>query len=235
MILTESILNDVKTHVNSSPKREICGLIVTHRRKNLYVPCKNISQGENEFIIDPVQYAELEDKYKILAVVHSHVGINPNPSQADLIAIEKCGLPFLIVNYPLNTYTWTEPSGYVAPYIGRHFVHGITDCYAIWRDYYKRELNIDMIDYHRNKEWWSKGDNLYLDNYIDAGFVVVDDMKPHDIILMRVASPVPNHCAVYLGDNVILHHVMDRVSSRDVYGGYWRKITALVLRHKSLC
>ena len=235
MIVTESILNDVKTHVNASPHREICGLIVSHRRKNFYVPCANISQGENEFIIDAVEFADISDKYKVLAVVHSHIGISPKPSQADLISIEKNNLPFLIVNYPLNTHTWTEPTGYVAPFIGRPFVHGVTDCYAMLVDYYKHELNLNIKDYERQSEWWSKGDNLYLENYADAGFIKVDDLQVNDIIIMQVASPVPNHCAIYLGDNIILHHVMNRASSRDIYGGYWRKITSLIVRHKSLC
>lgn len=234
-MLNNEILDAVKTHVNASPKREICGLIVSHKRKNFYVPCTNVSQGDNEFIIDAEELADIEDKYKILAVVHSHIGVNPNPSQADLIEIEKHKLPYLIMNYPLNTYTFTEPSGYKAPYVGRQFVHGITDCYAMLVDYYKRELGLDIKDYKRNPEWWIKGDNLYLENYEDAGFVKVDDLQPHDVIIMQVASPVPNHCAIYLGDNIILHHVMGRVSSRDVYGGYWRKITSIIVRHKSLC
>lgn len=233
MIVTDKLLDTIKEHVNSSPKREICGLIVSHKRKNMYIPCTNVSQGENEFIIDAAEYADISDKYKVLAVVHSHVGINPNPSQADLIAIERNKLPFLIVNYPLNTWTWTEPTGYVAPYIGRPFVHAVTDCYALLVDYYKRELKLDIKDYARQNEWWIKGDNLYLENYEDAGFVKVDDLQKNDIILMQVASPVPNHCAIYLGDNIILHHVMGRVSSRDVYGGYWRKITSVIVRHKS--
>lgn len=233
MIITNKLLDTIKEHVNSSPKREICGLIVSHKRKNIYIPCTNVSQGENEFIIDAAEYADISDKYNVLAVVHSHVGINPNPSQADLIAIERNKLPFLIVNYPLNTWTWTEPTGYIAPYVGRPFVHGVTDCYAMLVDYYKRELNLDIKDYKRQPEWWIKGDNLYLENYEDAGFVKVDDLQKNDIILMQVASPVPNHCAIYLGDNIILHHVMGRVSSRDVYGGYWRKITSVIVRHKS--
>lgn len=235
MIITDEILEAVKIHVNSSPKREICGFLVSHKRKILYVPCTNVSQGENEFVIDAEEYAEVSDKYEILAVVHSHVNTNPNPSQADLIAIEKHNLPFLIVNYPLNTWTFTEPSGYEAPLIGRQFVHGVTDCYAMLVDYYKRELGLDIKDYKRQQEWWAKGDNLYLENYEDAGFIKVDNLQKHDIIIMQIASFVPNHCAIYLGDNIILHHVMGKASSRDVYGGYWRKITSLIVRHKSLC
>jgi cell wall-associated NlpC family hydrolase len=51
---------------------------------------------------------------------------------------------------------------------------------------------------------------------------------------MQVASPVPNHAAVYLGDGLILHHLQGRLSSRDVYGGYWQKVTTHALRHPLL-
>jgi len=235
MTIADHILEAVKAHVTSSPRREVCGLVVSHRRKQMYLPCTNVAPRDSDFAIDPAEYADACDKYKVVCVVHSHINVNPAPSQADLIEIERHQLPYLIMNYPLHTWTYTEPSGYVAPYVGRHFVHGITDCYAIWRDYYKRELGIEMIDYPRDVEWWNKGDNLYLDNYQAAGFVEVDSPQLHDIILMQVASQVPNHCAVYVADNVILHHVFGKASSRDVYGGYWRKITSKILRHQSLC
>ena len=65
---------------------------------------------------------------------------------------------------------------------------------------------------------------------------VAEAIDPYaDIILMNIESPVPNHAAIYLGENVILHHVTNRLSSRDVYkwGGYYHKMTAKVLRHES--
>lgn len=235
MTYFEKLLGEINDHVNSSPTKEVCGLIISRKRKYSYIQCTNIADGANEFIIDPAEFADAADKGTVLAVVHSHVNVNPNPSQADLISIERHKLPFLIVNYPLNTWTYTEPSGYKAPLIGRQFVHGITDCYALLIDYYKQELNLDIMDFDRRSEWWTKGDNLYLENYEKAGFVQVDELQKHDIILMQVGSQVPNHCAIYLGDNVILHHVMGKASSRDVYGGYWKKITTHIVRHKSLC
>jgi len=52
---------------------------------------------------------------------------------------------------------------------------------------------------------------------------------------MQVQSKngVPNHAGVYLGDGIMLHHLYGRLSSRDVYGGYWREVTRLTLRHES--
>jgi len=154
-MFSEKVINDIKTHVNGSPAREICGLIVTHRRANLYIPCSNIAERQNDFCIDPIEFAEISDKYKIICAVHSHVNVNANPSQADLVEIERNNLPYFIMNYPLNTWTYTEPSGYVLPYLGRNFVHGINDCFSIWADYYARELNITFTKPPRPSNQWN--------------------------------------------------------------------------------
>jgi len=232
-MINDTIINDINVHVQANPEREICGVIGTSHRKLKYIPCRNIAAQNNHFVIDPQDYADAEDNYEILCIVHSHININPQPSQADLVGIEKSGLPWLIMNHPVGNWTVSYPNNYEAPYVGREFSHGILDCYSIWRDYYKRELGIEMVDYDRGVEWWLKGDDLYEKNYTDAGFVVVDDLQVHDIILMKVGSPVANHAAVYLGDDIILHHVMGKISSRDIYGGWWKKITVKILRHKS--
>jgi proteasome lid subunit RPN8/RPN11 len=235
IMIYEKLLPEIMAHVNASPRKESCGLIVSYRRKLKFIPTRNVATLSTEFTIDPEELAEIEDKYKIQAVVHSHINVNPEPSQADLIEIERHNLPYLIVNYPLNTYTLTYPSGYVAPYEGRLFVSGITDCYAIWRDFYQRELSVQMEDYPRIYEWWHKGENLYMDNYQEAGMVEIDrkELKRGDIILMRIGSQVLNHCAVYLGDNRILQHLTGRLSSIDIYGGWYQKCAGMYLRHKS--
>jgi proteasome lid subunit RPN8/RPN11 len=234
-MITKQTLIDAIAHVNTSPRREACGLICSIRRKQVFIPCANVASHDSEFVIDPAQYAEIEDKYHVQAVVHSHININPNPSQADLIELERHKLPYLIINYPLNTYTLTYPSGYRAPYIGRQFVTNITDCYSLWRDFYEWELNVHMENYHRDEDWWKKGGNLYIDNYVDAGMVEIEqkDLQRGDIILMRIGSSVLNHCAVYLGDNKMLQHLTGRLSTADVYGGWYRKCTGMYLRHKS--
>jgi proteasome lid subunit RPN8/RPN11 len=234
-MIYEKLMPEILAHVNTSPTREICALIVSHRRKLKYIPTRNVAGLDSEFTIDPLEYAEIEDKYKIQAVVHSHININPEPSQADLIEIERHKLPYLIVNYPLNTYTLNYPNGYIAPYEGRQFVSGVTDCYAIWRDFYERELGVYMEDYPRTNEWWKQGQNLYMDNYIDAGMVEIDMkyLKRGDIILMRIGSQVLNHCAVYLGDNRILQHLTGRLSSIDIFGGWYQRCAGMYLRHIS--
>jgi cell wall-associated NlpC family hydrolase len=118
---------------------------------------------------------------------------------------------------------------------GREFVHGVHDCYAIVRDYY-HQLNIELQDYPRQGEWWLQGQALYRNNFAAEGFVEVpwETMRPHDVLLMRVRSQeVENHAAIYLGNNVILHHLMNSLSCKSHYEAYWQRHTTAVLRHRS--
>ena len=78
----------------------------------------------------------------------------------------------------------------------------------------------------------------YLDNYKEQGFIQIkdeNDIRKYDIFLIKLVSSVPNHAALFIGDDKIIHHIHGRLSNRELYGGYWRKHTTHQLRHKSLC
>lgn len=235
----EPLVPAVIEHAAMCAPQECCGLAVVVKGKLRYWPCKNMAEGTGTFHIDPEDYAEAEDFGEVVGVCHSHVFVSPKPSEADLAMCELSGLPWLIVNHPTGSWHQFEPSGYVAPLVGRNYHHGVLDCYTIVRDYYAREKGIDIPQFERQDQWWVRGGNLYLDNFGKAGFIQVGDgdhkdIRKGDVLLMQIASPVPNHAAIYLDDGVILQHVAGRLSSRDVYGGYWAKHTTHVLRHRSL-
>ncbi len=59
-------------------------------------------------------------------------------------------------------------------------------------------------------------------------------MREGDMILMRLQSQVTNHAAIYLGDNIILHHAFGNLSARVPYGKYYRDRTVRVVRRKEL-
>jgi len=223
-------------HAKAAYPRESCGLLVVCKGKELYVPCANLGVGTDQFVIDPKDYARADAMGEIVAVVHSHPALPPTPSQADRVACEASGLHWYIVSYPNGQWAELKPQGYVAPLVGREWSHGVLDCYSLVRDWFAQERGIDLPDFNRFDEWWKRGENLYVDNFESSGFVRLDvqPLQVGDCFLMQVVSPVPNHAAVYLGDGLILHHLQGRLSSRDVYGGYWQKITTHTLRHRIL-
>lgn len=228
-----SILDKIKAHATECYPRESCGVIIVRKGRKKYIPCKNLASG-NEFLIDPLDYANAEDQGEIVKIVHSHPNVSPMPSQSDLIGCEKSGLPWMIISVPNFQVYEFEPTGYKTPLMGREFKHGILDCYTFIRDYYDQVLDIQIPDFDRTDNWWQGGDNLYLDGYEKAGFIKVDkdDIQEHDVLLMQVVSPVPNHGAIYVGDGKIKHHQVSRLSSCDVFGGWYRKIHVITLRHQ---
>lgn len=230
----EKVIIQAIKHAKAILPQESCGVIGVVNGKYKYFACKNISEEpEKDFIIDPLDYIRVEDVTEIVYIVHSHPYINPKPSQSDLVSIEKTNLPWLIVNPTTEQYTITKPSGYIAPYVGREFSAGVLDCWTVVRDYYNNELNMDFPDFDRTDKWWERGEDLYRDNYEKIGFVrVFDELKQNDFLLLTLDSSVPNHSAIYLGNNRMLHHVQFRLSSIDIYGGYWQKNTWAITRHQ---
>lgn len=232
---TEQTLAAIRAHAAQEYPSESCGLVIVVKGKQRYVPVRNIADGDEHFVMHPDDQAAAEDAGEVVLVVHSHPNLPPVPSEADRVGCEASGLPWLIVNWPTGSVHQFAPSGYVPPLYGRNFHHGVLDCYTFIQQYYQQELALALPDFDRPSEWWLKGQNLYLDGFASAGFEHVGGLpRKHDVLLMRLASPVPNHGAVYLGDGLIGQHVMNRLSSRDVYGGWYEKITTHVLRHRSL-
>ncbi|MDE9456052.1 NlpC/P60 family protein, partial [Xenorhabdus bovienii] len=124
------------------------------------------------------------------------------------------------------------PTGGIKPLLGRPFVHGIWDCYAIVRDWYRLERNIDIPDFERSDGWWDRGENLYMKNYVSAGFVECSgELQIGDVIIMQVQANEPNHAGVYIGDGLMLHHMYGQLSNKVPYSGYWQERAIIALRY----
>lgn len=232
--MNEQVIDAIRAHAALEAPRECCGVVIMLNDEPAYIPCRNQSSLLDQFNLHPEDYADAADRGEIVAIAHSHVFQSPEPTQPDLIGCESSGLPWIIVNYPVGTVVQIEPSGYVAPLIGRTFHAGILDCYTLIRDYYKQELQIDLPEYERPHGWEDRGENLYGDNFAGAGFVEVDTIEKHDVLLMKISASVIDHGAVYIGDNTILQHCTGHLSARSIYGGHWQKHTVKILRHKDL-
>lgn len=238
--LAEGPLRDeIEWYAAKAYPEEACGLIVQVTNEMdpvVYWPCANLARNRAEqFHLDPVDWAQAEDKGIILAVVHSHPDASANPSQADRARCARSGLPWVIIGLPDKIIRVVNPRGYEADLVGREFCHGVQDCYTLIQDYYQRTLGIELPDFDREDAWWERceDEGLYLKHYADAGFVDVGGPPClHDVLLMKVASRKVNHAAVYLGGGVILHHLYGQLSERTVYEGDYQRRTQVILRHR---
>lgn len=233
--LNKTVIAAAEKHARAEFPREACGLVVVKRGRRVYVPCTNSAKTpEDHFSIAPEEFAAAEGKGEVVGVFHSHPNASAEPSTADLQACNASGITWHILALPSGAWKTVEPKTTSMPLYGREFVHGSCDCYGFVRDWYAQELGIALADGTREDEWWKKGQNLYLDRYEKWGFELVKDgsLQVGDVLLMQVLSNVPNHAAIYLGGDVIGHHLYGRLSGRDVYGGYYKKHTTHVLRRK---
>jgi cell wall-associated NlpC family hydrolase len=94
---------------------------------------------------------------------------------------------------------------------------------------------MDLISVPRWPDFWRDGLDLLGDNVAAAGFV---DLAEHetlefgDVLLFQTGdSRFPNHVGVMIDRGLVLHHAENRLSSRDVYGGWLKKHTVRIVRH----
>ena len=139
---------------------------------------------------------------------------------ADKVACEKTKLKWYVVQPNLEQWVEYEPCGYTAPLIGRKWVWGVNDCWSLCRDYYKEKLNIDLKDWDRpiSSDEFIK-DPCFDRCFVDTGFRELrpdEELQKNDLVLMKMRSKGFNHIGLYLGDQLLLHHLQDRLSSRDL-------------------
>lgn len=130
--------------------------------------------------------------------------------------------------------------------VGKQFNMGKNDCYSILCAVFKDNFGIEFPNYARPNDWWLEENlNYYVDRYKATGFDLLEDpsledLRPFDVMLIAIPDPrdltrvVTNHCAIYLGDGMVLHHRMGTLSSVVPYRGVLRNLTTHIVRHKDV-
>lgn len=231
----QEYLKDIAEHFKDSYPREGCGLLGVVKGKLKWFPCENIATNEDDFVMDSTQYLEISRKANIVGIVHSHPNRSPEPSITDINYCNALGIKYYIFSYPEMKMHILEPENNTVDLHGRVYEFGKYDCLEAGIDYYKH-IGIELpkrIPFESN--WWEKNLNYFTDEYIKTwGFYKVDgNMKQNDLIIFTIRSVVPNHCAVYLGNDIIYHHAENRLSCNENIYPFWKQHVTGVYRYAS--
>ena len=214
-MLDKYIIQDIIKHAENDWPYESCGLVL----ENEYMPCENLSPTpSNSFQIDTILYDDLRDKVRF--VVHSHNDY-PHLTKDDIFMQDLSCKPWCMVNVIQgkvdNLYYWGDTLP-IETLIGRHFIHGINDCYTLMRDYYRLK-NIVFPRIAADYEWAQNKENHILENYEELGFVPIglSEVKEGDVLVFKVLSKTPSHIGIFVGKNHFLHHLDDCLSRREAF------------------
>lgn len=226
----EHLYPDIKAHAAEEYPSEACGVIVS----NAYVRCVNTHP-------EPEKAFRLEDKWLlalgIQAIVHSHPDGPDWPSEQDMKQQMSTALPWAIVlvekGFARDPF-WFGDQVPVAPLIGRTFRHGVHDCYAGVRDYFRLSRDVVLPDLPRECDWWYKGGNILNENFEKFGFRRIDsgEMQEGDCVMASILCPgITNHSGVYVGNGLVFHHMYNRLSREEPLGP-WMKYVTHFLRYE---
>lgn len=170
---------------------------------------ENIHPDPHNFFQVSLEDTRAAQKEGLKAVIHSHCDGSPTPSAADMYTQQLMDVPWGIINVTKQNTSeiiWFGSED-IPELVGRPFIHGISDCYSLVRDYF-RQKGIYTDDVPRDWLWWEKGDDLITESFQKLGFVEVplSELQEGDAFISQVRSAVPHHCGIYLGGDLILHH-----------------------------
>lgn len=226
-------LFDIQEHFQKEYPREGCGILGIVKGKLNWYPCTNIVNDVGDFIIDSTEFMKLNRTTDIVGIVHSHPDKSPEPSQVDINNCNALGIPYYIFSFPDMEMIKLDPIKNFKPLIGREYIFGSQDCFEASKDYYKEYCGISL----RNRDafennWWERGLNYFQESFLNEwGFQKVEAPEKHDLLLFTINASVPNHCGVYLGNNVFFHHATNRLSCRESLNNMWMKHLSGVYRY----
>lgn len=120
--------------------------------------------------------------------------------------------------------------------LGVPYLEGKDDCYGLVRAYFKHNYQVVLPNYARPLAFDHGGIDLIgtLKNNEDCEIVPMAKafFKTGDVLIFSVRSDRDNHFGIYVGNNMFIHHLINRRSEESNIDSVWFNRLTTVLRHK---
>lgn len=228
------MIEEIREHFEKEYPREGCGIIGIVKGKKKWFPCNNVSEDEESFILDSKDWFTIRQQADIFAVVHNHIDFSNEPSQADIESCNALGVPYYIFSYPEMDLNIVEPAKNFTPLIGRDYKFGVQDCFEAMRDWLASENIFIPVRAAFEDDWWEKDLNYFTEEVIkEWNHVPVTVPQKNDVLIFQIGAGVPNHCGVYLDNDIFFHHAVNRLSCRESLFPFWGQHLVGIYRHES--
>lgn len=205
-MITEVELEKIKEDAIATYPEEAVWLVT--EEKGCY-QVKNIHEDPTNFFRISADDSLAATLSGLLAIVHSHCDAPEVPSKEDMELFDKVNVPCGIVS---TDGEWTSDilwlTNETPELVGRPFIHGISDCYTLSRDYYKTKgIHLPLVP--RNWNNWENNSDDYMENLFKSmGFheVPKSEAREGDGWLAIIRGSATHHCGILLDNDLILHH-----------------------------
>ena len=221
------VIAEIQAHAKERYPEESCGIITN----DMYIPCANVAPDPKKaFQIDPAITGPLTTAGTLQAIVHSHPDGPNYPSEADQQGQIDMGIIWGVVPVigdeieaiAVSEVIWWGDSLPPVPLERRQFVWGVFHCYQLYRDWMMQERGIHIQNFACSPDFATEGRNIFVEEAEKAGLT--------NMLVGKLYGSAPNHCGVYIGDDMLLHHPSGGASGRVELLRWWPKIE-VVLRY----
>lgn len=232
------VKQDIVNHARAMPGEEVCGFIYQAEDGVHAFPCRNVApEARHEcFEIDPADYVTVHGMGRVCGLYHGGMThTNEGFSEEDLAVAGEMVLPSYLYCGPSDKWARYIPPTYHVDPIGRMWAWGEADCYSTVELHYRQKRAVYMGDYDRDESFERATEPIIMRHVTEEGFVAVDPAAPivnDDVLLFRTPGcAYPQHLAVVVGPNQMLHHPRNQLSRVDPVDGPWLRRLAGVFRY----
>ena len=229
------MIDEIQKHFEREYPREGCGVIAVVKGKKRFFPCRNVSETEDSFVLCSKDWFRIKQQADIVGIVHNNPDSTNEPSQSDVNNCNAIGIPYYIFSYPEMELNIVEPKKIFNPLLGREYDFGVKDCFEAMRDWLASEnIHIPPREPFED-DWWEKEELNYFseENIKNWSHVKVASPQKNDVLIFQVKADVPNHCGVYLGNDVFFHHAVNRLSCRENLYPFWIQHLVGIYRYEA--
>jgi hypothetical protein len=214
------VLDRIRSIASESPCEEVGGVTVATPGAFRVVQIHNCScEPDAAYLPYGLGLVEANNLGHLEFYWHTHINGNSNFSPTDITGIWETDIPWLLYDFKNDVFNYFDPE-LETPLLGRPWVLGLTDCWAVIYNFYLWNLKIKLPPPEhdgRDKPWEDPNWNVYLER-LPKYFKQVKKAEAYDLILYK--NPVENYSPGHIGmvcptkDGLqLLHHFYKRQST----------------------